>query len=707
MGHYLKYWAMRKEKTKMRLRKKVIAVLLSASMVLTAGTMVPKSGKVASAATGSFDNLNQTEITAAMGAGWNLGNQLEAANSGTPSETNWGNPVIMEDLILAVKAAGFKSVRIPVSYLNMIGSDSNYTINSKWLDRVQEVVDFCIDNDLYAIINMHGDGYTSISGGWLLCGSSDQTKIKAKYEACWKQIANRFKNYDEHLIFESMNEEFDGTYGTPSTTAYANINAYNQIFVDTVRQTGGNNDKRWLLIPGWNTSIDYTAGDYGFKLPTDNYRSSSISSSEKRIMISVHYYDPWEFCGTESSDVTQWGSTVTNNSKKASWGDESYMISQFKKMHDKFVAQGYPVIIGEYGSIDKSKYDSSNTANRKEFAYKVCYYADKYDLIPVYWDNGYNGEYGFGLFDRSTYKVTQPEIISGIMEIYGKTNTSTSTSTTSTSETVLAQNTTVYESSSADWLKNAADSDVIKITYTCTEASHGGWGVLGWGASVNGNWVNGTNYNAASNATDEVTVTCTAAELKSSLNIDASANVSYISLSGWNGGKIVRLSIATKPSSGTSTETSGIDTSKSYMLKNVNSGKYLDVTGAKAVNGTNVIQYTASTAKNNNTWKFVPDGEGYYYIYSALGNGNTFLLDVDCNRSANGTNIAIWQNTYCDAQKYKLVKNSDGSYCIYTKTSNCKSVVEVVNAYTTNGANVQQWEYNGHNCQKWYLEAVN
>lgn len=816
----------------MKLKKRVMAALMSAFMLFTAVALLIVNRNNVAAANDGFNDLSQSEITAAMGAGWNLGNQLEAANSGTPCETNWGNPVITEDLILAVKDAGFKSIRIPVSYLSMIGSDSDYTIQSSWLDRVQEVVDYCIDNDLYVIINMHGDGYTSITGGWLLCGASDQSQIKAKYEACWKQIATRFKDYDEHLIFESMNEEFDGTYGTPSQTAYANINAYNQIFVDTVRQTGGNNNKRWLLIPGWNTNIDYTAGDYGFVIPTDNYLSSSVPSGEKRIMISVHYYDPWDFCGTESGTVTQWGDTVTDSSKAASWGDESYMKSQFKKMYDKFVANGYPVVIGEYGSIDKSNYDSANTANRKEFAYKVCYYSNQYGLVPVYWDNGYNGEYGFGLFDRYTYKVTQSEIIAGIMEIYGDTSEATATgisldqntltigvgegkkaltatlspagctdkitwsssnedvatvnskgevtavgvgtctitaktpngytaqcvvtvpkssvikaklylletsnwtsvisdesvdinanggtysltltatetqlknigslyirdisvgdeeasafnkatlkvesfvlngttytmnedtftydvtaeasddglvnpifnfsfinvwanthinnvtvdsgnykayfnnasyqttntltmnfsvtgidgssSETSTEEsttqstteaptettteatteapteaptesetdssqssyvTVLAENTSKYESNDASWLKSADGSDVITLVYTCTDASHGNWGILGWGASVNNCWVGGPNYNAASNATDEVTVTFTAEDLRNALNIQSGSNVSYICLSSWNGGKIVKLSIAGKDSDESSTET--------------------------------------------------------------------------------------------------------------------------------------------------------
>ena len=326
---------------------------------------------------------------------------------------------------MAAKAAGFQSIRIPVSYLSKIDDNNGYKIDSAWLDHVQEVVDYCVQNNMYAIVNMHGDGYTTVSGSWLLCASSDQTKIKAKYKACWEQIADRFKNYDEHLIFESMNEEFDGTYGTPNKTAYNNINDYNQIFVDTVRQTGGNNDRRWLLIPGWNTNINYTADNYGFVLPTDQYLSSDIASGEKRIMISVHYYDPWDFCGTESADKTQWGSEATNQSKVPTWGDESYMASQFKKMHDKFVSQGYGVIIGEFGAINKANYDSRNKACRADYYQKVCYYAKQYELVPVAWDNGFDGDYGFCLINRYSCQVTHRDIIDAMMEIYRASSTAT------------------------------------------------------------------------------------------------------------------------------------------------------------------------------------------------------------------------------------------------------------------------------------------
>lgn len=428
----------------MKFRKKVAAVLMAVAVAVTS-VGVPESSVEHASAAGDFVDLDQAQMTEEMGAGWNLGNQLEAANNGQVAETNWGNPVITENLIKAVKAAGFRSIRIPVSYMNKIGSDEAYTIDAAWLDRVQQVVDMCMAQGLYAIINMHGDGYTTLDGGWLFCAASDQTVIRQKYQACWKQIAARFKDYDEHLIFESMNEEFDGTYGNPSATAYANINAYNQIFVDTVRQTGGNNDRRWLMIPGWNTNINYTADNYGFQLPTDHYLADRLASGEKRIMISVHYYDPWDFCGTESGEVTQWGDTVTDSSKEASWGNESYLNTQFQKMYRTFVQKGYPVVIGEYGSIDKSEFDSANTVNRAEFAGKVCAYAQKYNMIPVCWDNGHNGKYGFGLFDRYTYQVTQPEIIRAIMQVYGKTATESPAVTNTAAPTSTPEGTDTTE----------------------------------------------------------------------------------------------------------------------------------------------------------------------------------------------------------------------------------------------------------------------
>lgn len=411
---------------KNRLRSMFIAAVLVGTVVAGSFT-APFSVQAAKKDTTSFEDLNQSQIVEAMGPGWNLGNQLESVTDNVPEETNWGNPVITEKLIQSVKAAGFKSIRIPVSYFAKIDDDKDYTIDSKWLDRVQEVVNYCIKNDLYAVINIHGDGYNTIDGGWLLCNGKNQTEIKKKYKKVWKQIAERFKNYDEHLLFESMNEEFDGSYSEPNKEYYQNINDYNQIFVDTVRKTGDNNTKRWLIIPGWNTNIDYTAGDYGFKLPTDQYRDKSIDKEEQRIMISVHYYSPWDFCGGENCVITQWGNEADDPSKTSTTCDETYMKNQLNLMKTTFADKGYPVFIGEYGSIDKTSYDSENEYYRAYFARKLCQLSRKNGCIPMYWDNGYNGVHGFGLFDRTTCEITQPVIIDVIMEGFGQKASQNST----------------------------------------------------------------------------------------------------------------------------------------------------------------------------------------------------------------------------------------------------------------------------------------
>lgn len=379
--------------------------------------------------TSDFAKLNQQELVKAMGLGWNLGNQLEANKDKTPEETNWGNPLITEDLMKAVKVAGFHSIRIPISYFSKIGDAPDYTIDKAWLDRIQEVVDYCIKNDLYVVINIHGDGFQSIDGGWLYADAEDQATVKAKFSAVWKQIATRFKNYDEHLIFESMNEISDMSYAEPKQWIYDNINTYNQVFLDTIRQTGGYNNLRWVLIPGWNTDITYTAGDYGFIIPTDNYLSDKIPEGENRIIISAHYYAPWDFCGGESGEITQWGDDATDPAKTSTHSGQGFMAAQFKLLYDKFTSKGFPVIIGEFGAIDKCNYDEKNSYYREFFDHKICENSIKYGCIPMYWDNGYNSEYGLALFDREKATVTQQGIIDAMLKVYQPVEEAKGTST--------------------------------------------------------------------------------------------------------------------------------------------------------------------------------------------------------------------------------------------------------------------------------------
>lgn len=367
-----------------------------------------------------FTDLNQEQIVKVLSPGWNLGNQLEAVVDGWPNETNWKNPVITEELILAVKEAGFKSIRIPVSYFKHIGEGPDYRINKAWLDRIEEVVGYCIKNGLYAIVNTHGDAYHTMAGAWLFVDKEDQEPIKAKFQALWRQVAERFADYDEHLIFESMNEVFDGNYNVdPKRHHYENLNMYNQIFVDTVRQTGGNNAYRWLLVPGWNTDIGYTAGDYGFRIPSDYYLAKEIADKgEKRILISVHYYSPWEFCGDERGDITQWGNIAADKNRVSDKGGEDFMEDKFRQLYDKFISLGYPVVVGEYGAIDKSEFDPDNDIYRAYFAKKVCENSLKYGCVPMYWDNGIDGRVGFALFDREKKIPVHKCITEAIMEVY-------------------------------------------------------------------------------------------------------------------------------------------------------------------------------------------------------------------------------------------------------------------------------------------------
>lgn len=343
-------------------------------------------------------DMTAVEIAEKMNLGWNLGNSLDAYNHGVAGENAWGNPTITKELIDAVKAAGFETIRIPVSYLGKVGDGPDHTIDSAWLDRVQEVVDYAMDAGMYTIINIHHDGNNdTANGAWIDCTAEDQTEIQAKLGKMWEQIAARFKDYDERLIFESMNEIHDGTYQAPrgesGRTYYANINALNQVFVDTVRASGGRNAERWLLVPGYNTNIDYTVE--GFVLPED--------TAENRLMLSVHFYDPYQYALEENFNTSVWGKDAQGN---CGWGNEDFVDAQFEKLETTYVEKGIPVIIGEYGAINKN-----NDAYRNYYMEYVTKAACDRNLVPVYWDNGYNGDFGFALFDRNTGDVLHEDML--------------------------------------------------------------------------------------------------------------------------------------------------------------------------------------------------------------------------------------------------------------------------------------------------------
>lgn len=322
-----------------------------------------------------------------MGIGWNLGNTLEATGiQGTSVrefETCWGNPVTTKAMFDGIKAAGFKSVRIPVGWSNLIGPD--HAINSDLMARVDEVANYALDNDLYVIINIHWDG------GWIKKFSTDHDATMVKYKALWRQIAERFKDKPDHLIFESMNEEgcFDDLWnrygGMPDQKGKALelLNSVNQEFVDLVRASGGDNGRRYLLIAGYATDIAATV-DPAFKVPQD---------PANRCMVSVHYYDPSTFTLLEKD--ADWGKAAYT------WGtpaDVAKVAADMLKVKQRFIDQGIPVVLGEFGCSSKK-----DPASTHKYLTTVCETAHSMGLVPMLWDIG-------EIYDRKTCTFKSPQL---------------------------------------------------------------------------------------------------------------------------------------------------------------------------------------------------------------------------------------------------------------------------------------------------------
>ncbi|MCD7731429.1 MAG: cellulase family glycosylhydrolase [Oscillospiraceae bacterium] len=325
--------------------------------------------------------------------GWNLGNSLDCSNCTWVSneldyETAWGNPKTTEAMIKAVKKAGFNTIRIPVSWGDHLDSSNN--ISSAWMDRVQEVVDYAIDNGMYVILNTHHEE------GWLIPTADNEDAVTERFTAIWKQIASRFKSYDEHLIFEGMNEP--RTVGsakewTGGTSAERDIiNNLNQTFVDTVRASGGNNKLRYLMITPYGTSSD-TSALKALKIPDDD-----------RIIVTVHAYIPYNMAFNASSSEKTFNST-----------NKAEIDTLLKNLNTYFISKDIPVIIGEFGSINKG-----NTAERAKLAKYYVSEAKKLGIVCVLWDNNYEGEpmqgETFGFLNRSTLEWYEPDIIEALME---------------------------------------------------------------------------------------------------------------------------------------------------------------------------------------------------------------------------------------------------------------------------------------------------
>lgn len=344
---------------------------------------------------GKMRNITSQQLVEDMTFGWNLGNTLDVCQADRDGdgkinehveagekvdETLWGNPKATKELFTSLKKNGVNAVRIPVTWRDHM--DSNGNIDREWMDRVQQVVDYAYSQGMYVIINVHHDGGGDPKfGAWIIEESQkDYNTFLKKYKNVWKQIAERFKNYSDYLIFESMNEVgFDTLYNKNKADAYNLINKINQDFVDIIRATGGNNAKRHLLIAGYYTDIERTC-DSLYKMPDDK---------AERCILSVHYYTPWDFC---TCDI------------KHTWGTNSevrQMETLIGKMKKNFVDKGIPVIIGEYAA---SGSDLSSCIFFIEKLNKLC---SDYGIATFIWDNGRQ-------VNRKTYKWRTPQYLEAL-----------------------------------------------------------------------------------------------------------------------------------------------------------------------------------------------------------------------------------------------------------------------------------------------------
>lgn len=366
----------------------------------TAGGGSYNSGAARAVRVGVMRSLTSMQLSGLMSPGWNMGNSLEASGnayvwgSSNFNETNWGNAKATQALFNGVKAAGFKSVRIPVSWKQY--ADANDNISPQWMDRVTEVVNYAHNAGLIAMINIHWDG------GWMQPTYAQQATANARLTKFWTQIANNFKNHDDTLLFAGTNEVMvTNNYNAP-TTEYCSVqNGFNQTFINAVRATAGNNANRHLVVQGFNTNINY-AISCNATMPSDWVAS--------RMMMEVHFYDPYDFTLDTTSTVWKWGQTAN----PSGWANESYTDAQCQKMKAGFVDKGVPVILGEFAASQRSEYDTAGTY-RKYWDQYITHSAFTHGAVPMYWDNGSLDNHQSGLFNRATGAQGFPDVISTIV----------------------------------------------------------------------------------------------------------------------------------------------------------------------------------------------------------------------------------------------------------------------------------------------------
>ena len=397
----------------MKKNKKIALLVLAVMLAVAAATAEPAES--ISVTIPVIGNMKQFEIPdneafrfmRELKTGWNLGNTFDAWNNGwfrgsEPGlETYWSGAKTTRKLISAIKEAGFNVIRIPVSWHDHV--DEQYNINPVWMNRVKEVTGWAVDEGMYVIVNVHHDNMEE----YLYPDSAHYEQSAAYMAAVWKQIAEAFGEYDDHVIFESMNEprlvgttyEWSFNAASPDCRDAAEcINRLNQLFVDTIRATGGNNEKRYLAVPGYCASPQGVLNDL-FRIPED--------TADNRIIISVYAYTPYDFAPN-----TNRGTPTTFDLEKDQ-SQKSQIATFMNSLYHTYIANGIPVIIDEYGALNKD----GNLQDRVNFAAYYTCSASARGMSCIWWDNhafAGNGEQ-FGLINRTTCEWTYPEIVESIM----------------------------------------------------------------------------------------------------------------------------------------------------------------------------------------------------------------------------------------------------------------------------------------------------
>nr|AGS53849.1 glycoside hydrolase family 5 [uncultured bacterium contig00054] len=426
-----------------------------------------------------FRDISATELVGEMTVGWNLGNSLDAynisglgANPGVGQiEALWQNPATSQANIDALKRAGFNSIRIPITWYKVVNNTTDYVIRPDWMERVKQIVDYAVDNDMYIIINTHHDHYNDDNGGIFKFNNANKTESIRAFNIIWAQIAEEFKDYNEKLIFEGLNEPRNGNGGDQwnggNNEERGILNEYYQNFVDTVRGTGGNNEKRILLL---NT---YAAGHTqdamgGLVLPSD--------SATGKLAVSYHAYEPFAFAHEESGSST-WNASETNP-----------FTQPMDRAVTLFVNNDVPVIVGEFGAMDKN-----NEAARAAWAQAYVSAAGTRGIKCFWWDDGKN----FRLFNRASNRIIFPQILEGLMAGAGVTNYEYEGPSTDTNKIELGAPTVLADNNSnlseAEWISGVAtapNDQFQNAKYLClelTSAPVADFQII-WRSSPSGPW---------------------------------------------------------------------------------------------------------------------------------------------------------------------------------------------------------------------------